>query len=109
MVLTRVGSQAEPNDVLPVLSEYLAASGRVRVYRGATVVDGTGAPRFVADVVVEGRRIAHVLPNGFHSLLPHGTHDIAAQGLVLAPGFIDMHAHSDLSVLLGAVYDPTVL
>ena len=109
MVLTRVGSQAEPNDVLPVLSEYLAASGRVRVYRGATVVDGTGAPRFVADVVVEGRRIAHVLPNGFHGLLPHGTHDIAAQGLVLAPGFIDMHAHSDLAVLRGAEHDAKIL
>ena len=35
----------------------LSAEKPVRVYRGATVVDGTGAERYVADVAVEGSRI----------------------------------------------------
>lgn len=98
-----------PDEVLVVLSEHLAAAGRVHVYRGATVVDGTGAPRFVADVVVEGRRITHVLRGGLHGVLPGGVREIAAQGLVLAPGFIDMHAHSDLAVLRGADHDAKIL
>jgi N-acyl-D-amino-acid deacylase len=57
-------------------------------FEGATVVDGTGAPRYVADVEVEGERIARI-------------ERVAgpASGLVLAPGFIDMHAHADLAVL----------
>ncbi|GAB6902080.1 N-acyl-D-amino-acid deacylase family protein [Kineosporia succinea] len=60
--------------------------------RGATLVDGTGAPARRADVRVERGRIAEIG-------LITGSSDIDAGGLVLAPGFIDMHAHSDLAVL----------
>ncbi|MFJ9607518.1 amidohydrolase family protein [Kitasatospora sp. NPDC101176] len=64
------------------------------VFRGATVVDGTGADRYRADV-----RIA----DGLITEIGHGLGAPAvvdADGLVLAPGFIDMHAHSDLALLL---------
>ncbi|GAA2152852.1 D-aminoacylase [Kitasatospora kazusensis] len=60
--------------------------------RGAWVVDGTGADRYRADLAVTGGVITE----------PDGTpaaRTIEADGLVLAPGFIDMHAHSDLAVL----------
>jgi N-acyl-D-amino-acid deacylase len=65
-------------------------------FRGATVIDGTGADRFVADVVVGDGRIESVGSSAGGSSTPRV---IDARGLVLAPGFIDMHAHSDLAVL----------
>ena len=63
------------------------------VIRGATVLDGTGAAGTVADVVVTAGRIEAV-----GSGLSAGR-ALDATGLALAPGFIDMHAHSDLSLL----------
>lgn len=94
-----------------LLSAEKAAAGRVRVYRGATVVDGTGAARFVGDVAVEGARIVavHRSDEDFEALeLPEGAVEIDADGLVLAPGFIDMHAHSDLAVLEGPAHDAKI-
>jgi len=63
--------------------------------RHATVVDGTETERYVADVLVEGSRIAAI-----GALERDADRVIDADGLVLAPGFIDMHAHSDLALLL---------
>jgi N-acyl-D-amino-acid deacylase len=65
------------------------------VYRGARVVDGDGGPGFVADVGVDEGRIAGIADAGTLS----GRRRIDADGLVLAPGFVDMHAHSDLQLL----------
>lgn len=64
------------------------------VIRGAEIADGTGAPRFRADVGIDGGRIASI---GAERL--DGRRVIDAGGLVLSPGFIDMHAHSELAVL----------
>jgi N-acyl-D-amino-acid deacylase len=58
---------------------------------GATVVDGTGAPGFRADVGIQGEAVAAV---GDLSREPAGT-TLRASGLTLAPGFIDVHSHSD--------------
>ena len=94
-----------------LLSAEKAAAGLVRVYRGATVVDGTGAPRYVADVAIEGIRVVAILPEGAGGAdleLPDGAVEIEASGLVLAPGFIDMHAHSELAVLTGAAHDAKI-
>jgi len=59
--------------------------------RGGTVIDGTGAPRFTADVAVRDGRIVAVsatpLPRG------RARRVINATGRIVAPGFIDMHAH----------------
>src|SRR5581483_1834872 len=65
----------------------------------ATVVDGTGAPGREASVAVRGDTIAVVgdIPPGDAGKVVDGT------GLVLSPGFIDMHAHSDLILQV----DPT--
>ena len=60
------------------------------VFRDAVVVDGTGAGRFVADVAVEGDRIAEVGRVTGSALI-----EIDASGLVLAPGFIDVNTHDD--------------
>lgn len=94
-----------------LLSAEKAAAGLVRVYRGATVIDGTGATRYVADVAVEGKRVVAIIPEGASEpvlALPDGAVEIRADGLVLAPGFIDMHAHSELAVLSGAAHDAKI-
>src|SRR5262249_5445324 len=59
--------------------------------RGGTVIDGTGGPGRRADVAVEGDRIREVGP------LPGATaaRVIDATGLMVAPGFVDMHSHAD--------------
>jgi N-acyl-D-amino-acid deacylase len=59
------------------------------------VIDGSGAPRFQADVAVEGDRIAEIGPR----LAGEATRTIDATGRVVAPGFIDAHSHSDLFYL----------
>jgi N-acyl-D-aspartate/D-glutamate deacylase len=61
------------------------------VLRGGTVVDGTGAPRFRADVGVRGDRIVRVAPEGIPAA--EGREVLDASGLIVAPGFIDNHAH----------------
>ncbi len=63
--------------------------------RGGTVIDGTGAPRFVADVRVLDGRIAEVGEN----LPVRGASVIDATGRIVAPGFIDVHTHDDQMVL----------
>src|SRR5690606_19864313 len=93
-----------------LLSAEKAAAGLVRVYRDAGVVDGTGADRFTADVAVEGARVVGIRRSGDADFeLPDGTTEVDAAGLVLAPGFIDMHAHSDLAVLRGAEHTAKIL
>ncbi|GGV29216.1 N-acyl-D-amino-acid deacylase [Kitasatospora herbaricolor] len=69
------------------------------LFRGATVVDGSGAERYRADVRVTDGVIAEI---GRPDLGgdPAGARTVDADGLVLAPGFIDMHAHSDLRLLV---------
>ena len=62
-----------------------------------TVVDGTGGPRYTADVELADGRIARIADPG--TLTASGT-SIDGTGLVLSPGFIDMHAHSDLQLLV---------
>ena len=63
--------------------------------RGATIYDGSGAPGVRGDVVVQGGRIDRVGPRLER---PSGAHLIDADGLALAPGFIDLHSHADFTL-----------
>ncbi len=71
------------------------------VIRGATMIDGAGAPPSgPVDIVVEGGRIAQIVPIGAPGLPanedrrpPAGTREIDAAGLYVLPGFINLHAH----------------
>ncbi len=67
------------------------------IIRDATIFDGTGAPRFTADVAVTGDRIAAVGDLGAAA----ADQEISATGKALAPGFIDAHTHDDRAVLCG--------
>jgi N-acyl-D-aspartate/D-glutamate deacylase len=68
------------------------------VIRGGRVVDGTGAPARTADLVIRHGRIAEV---GHADTPAHQTID--ADGLVVAPGFVDIHTHYDAQLM----FEPT--
>lgn len=65
------------------------------VIKGGLVVDGTGSPGKEADVAVQGDRIVAV---GEFETGPDAK-VIDAKGLIVAPGFIDLHSHSDRSIV----------
>ncbi len=67
------------------------------IIRDATIFDGTGAPRFKADVAVKGDRITAVGDLGALS----ADREVIATGRAVAPGFIDAHTHDDRAVLCG--------
>ena len=69
------------------------------VIRGGAVVDGTGAEPVGADVAVDGDRIAAI-----GKVDGKGKREIDAAGLVVSPGFIDLHTHLDAQI----GWDPAV-
>jgi N-acyl-D-amino-acid deacylase len=68
------------------------------VIRNATVVDGTGAPARSEDVAIRDGRIAAI-----GTISERGREEVDGQGLVLAPGVIDVHTHYDAQL----TWDPT--
>jgi N-acyl-D-aspartate/D-glutamate deacylase len=75
------------------------------VIRGGSVIDGTGAPRRRADVGVTGGRVTAI-----GDLAGEGTHrTIDADGLVVAPGFVDIHTHYDAQVFWDPACTPSPL
>lgn len=67
-----------------------------RVIAGGLVVDGSGAPARRADVILVGSTVAEIVEPG---TAPSGrdVETTDADGLVVTPGFVDIHAHSDLT------------
>jgi len=63
------------------------------IFKNAQVYDGTGAPSYLADVAVQDGKIVQIGRD-----LGAAAQVIDAQGLALAPGFIDSHSHGDSSV-----------
>ncbi len=72
------------------------------IIRGGTVVDGTGAPGFAADVRVRDGLIAEVGPG----LAVDGEQEIDAAGAYVIPGIIDNHTHLDGAMWWDADLDP---
>lgn len=63
-----------------------------------TVVDGTGAPPYLADVGVHNGRITRIGDLGARSVRSLARRVLDAHGLTVAPGFVDIHTHSDRSI-----------
>ncbi|MER6521959.1 D-aminoacylase [Streptomyces sp. NPDC001553] len=74
--------------------------------KGATVVDGTGAPAFIADVGTRDGRIAVIAPPGTVTEEARTVED--ATGLVLTPGFIDPHTHYDAQLFWDPYATPSM-
>jgi N-acyl-D-amino-acid deacylase len=77
--------------------------------RGALVVDGTGGAPYRADALLRDGRIAELHREGDPGPRPTAPRTVDADGLALAPGFVDMHAHSDLALLTDAGHEAKVL
>lgn len=60
------------------------------VIRGGTLVNGTGTPPVLADIAIHGDRIVAI-----GAQLPAGKQELDATGLLVTPGFVDVHTHFD--------------
>jgi N-acyl-D-amino-acid deacylase len=71
--------------------------------RGGLVIDGSAAPGAVGDVLIQADRIAAIGPDLLQRFARDGDHGnvltIECAGMVVAPGFIDVHTHDDAIVL----------
>lgn len=76
-----------------------------KLIKGGTVIDGSGNKGYQADVLIENEKIVKV-----GKVVPTDSMEIIdASGLVVAPGFIDTHSHSDLQILINPEILPKVM
>lgn len=79
----------------------MAASSSL-VIRNGTIIDGTGAEPYVGDVgIIDG----HIVEVGRVTI--HGDREIDATGLLVTPGFVDIHTHYDAQALWSNRLDPS--
>jgi N-acyl-D-amino-acid deacylase len=72
------------------------------VIRGGRIIDGTGRDAFFGDVGISGQKISVVGPNA-----GPGKSEIDATGLIVTPGFIDVHTHYDGQAMWDPVLAPS--
>ncbi len=73
------------------------------VIRGATLFDGTGSAGVVGDLAIDGDRIVEM-----GDVSGRGELEIDAEGLYVAPGFTDMHSHSEMGRLTNGGHGPSM-
>jgi N-acyl-D-amino-acid deacylase len=88
---------AEPSSSAPTVASaapppFLRATPFDRVLRGGEIIDGLGHPRRRADVGIDRGTITHV---GVIDEAQSAREELDARGLVVTPGFIDLHSHAD--------------
>ena len=66
------------------------------VIKNARIIDGTGTPRFKGEIGITGERIVEI----DKGISTRGDRIIDAKGLIVTPGFIDAHTHSDATLLM---------
>jgi len=81
---------------VPVLSVFAQESQQLDlILKEATIIDGTGKPGFKGDIAIQNNRIVSVGPK----ITQPAKQIIQCQGLTVAPGFIDLHNHSDFQII----------
>ena len=73
------------------------------IIRDGFIVDGTGNPWYKADIGIKDERITRI-----GRIKASAQRIIDARGLIVAPGFIDMHSHSDLFILSDPLSEPKI-
>jgi N-acyl-D-aspartate/D-glutamate deacylase len=79
----------------------MAAHAYDIVLRGGLVYDGSGGAPYEADVAVKDGLIAAIGPN-----LPQGREEVDARGMIVTPGFVDIHTHYDGQATAASVSRP---
>src|SRR5215203_4715979 len=74
------------------------------IVRNGRVVDGTGTPPFDADIGISNGRIVEI-----GKLTTRGREEIDARGLIVTPGFVDIHTHYDGQVTWADRLEPSSL
>ena len=72
------------------------------VIRNARIIDGTGAPERRGDIAISGKRIAVV-----GAVSGSGTREIDAAGMLVTPGWVDIHTHYDGQATWDALLAPS--
>jgi N-acyl-D-aspartate/D-glutamate deacylase len=72
------------------------------VIRNGTIIDGTGAAPFEADIAIEHGRIAAI-----GKITARGTEEIDARGQIVTPGFLDPHSHYDAQATWSSQITPS--
>ena len=70
------------------------------IIRNGTVIDGTGSPKFKADIGIQDDLVIRI-----GEVTDSASSEINASGSVVTPGFIDLHTHSDNSFLIDPLAD----
>ncbi len=78
------------------------AQSHALVIRGGTVIDGTGGVPYAADVAIDNGVISAIGKN-----LGAGREEIDAKGLIVTPGFVDLHTHYDAQVTWTSSINPS--
>lgn len=95
LTILAVGCASQPASAPATTPSVAGEAAYDILIKGGRVIDGTGAPWFNADVGVRGGKIVAIGKLGEHA----AKQVIDASNLVVTPGFIDMHTHSDVSLL----------
>ena len=66
------------------------------IIRGGTIIDGRGRSPFKGEIAVKGEKISSIK----QYINEKGRREINAKGLIVSPGFIDIHNHPDISLLI---------
>lgn len=75
------------------------------VIKNGIIIEGTGSPRYKSDILIKNEEIKKIGNN----LATNGCKIIDASNKVIAPGFVDMHSHADLTILQINRAEPSIM